>query len=82
MYKLNEGQKNEDKYLIPLVLALCIGLWVFTGTLEHVIIDIYERIGAGFSMLLTALGILLLSAGTGIGIIYWVRRRARWKERN
>jgi hypothetical protein len=72
-----ESRNLKDKYVIPLVLALYIGLWVFTGTLERAGIAMWGRVNAGFSMFSTPLGTLLLSAGAGIGIIYCVRRRAK-----
>jgi len=67
----------KDKILIPIVLALYIGLWIFTGTATRVAIGMWERINAGFSMLSTPLAIFVLLSATGKGIIYWVRRRAK-----
>jgi len=69
--------KVKDKTLIPIALALYIGLLLFTGTATRVAIGMRERINAGFSMLSTPLGIFVLLSATGTGIIYWVRRRAK-----
>lgn len=69
--------KVKDRILIPIVLAAYIRLWIFTGTAMRVAIAMWERLNMAVSMFTTPLGIFLLLSATGIGIIYWLRRRAK-----
>jgi len=66
--------KVKDRILIPIVLALYIGLWILTGTAMRVAIAMWKRLNMAVSMFTTPLGIFLLLSATGIGIIYCVRR--------
>ena len=53
----------KDKTIIVPVLALYLGLWVFTGTATSSAIAILEKVNSSISMLSTPLGIFLLLAG-------------------
>jgi len=60
-----------DKIVIPIVLAFYVGLWIFTGTATRMVIDMWQRLNAGFSVFSTPFGIVLLIAG-GISIVVMV----------
>ena len=67
----------KDKVLIPIVLALYIGLLIFTGTATRMVIDMWQTLNAGFSIFSTPFGIVLLIAG-GISIaVMWIKERRR-----
>ena len=69
-----------DKIVIPIVLALYVGLWIFTGTATSVVIDAWQRIQMNLLLLTTPLGILLLIAGATIIAVMVIKERRRAKQ--
>lgn len=69
-----------DKIVIPIVLALYIGLWIFTGTATSVVIDTWQKFQANLLLLTTPLGILLLIAGATTIAVMVIKERRRAKQ--
>jgi len=70
----------KDKVLIPIVLALYVGLWIFTGTATRLVIDVWQRIQMNLLLLTTPLGILLLLAGATIIAVMVIKERRKAKQ--
>lgn len=70
----------KDKVLIPIVLALYIGLWIFTGTATRLVIDAWQRIQMNLLFLTKPLGILLLIAGATTITVMVIKERRRAKQ--
>ncbi len=65
----------KDRILIPIVLALYIGVLIFTGTLESAVIDAWPNL----LLLTTPLGILLVIAGATTIAVMVIKERRRAK---
>ena len=72
--------KVKDRVLIPLVLAVYIGVWIFTGTATRLVIDAWQRIQMNLLLLTTPLGILLLIAGATTIAVMVIKERRRAKQ--
>jgi len=70
----------KDRILIPIVLALYIGVWIFTDTATRLVIDVWQRIQTNLLLLTTPLGILLLLAGATIIVVMVIKERRRAKQ--
>ena len=70
----------KDKVLIRIVLALYVGLWIFTGTATRVVIDAWQGLQANLLLLTTPLGILLLIAGATTIAVMVIKERRRTKQ--
>jgi len=70
----------KDKVLIPIVLALYVGLWIFTGTATSVVIDAWQGIQMNLLLLTTPLGILLLISGATTIAVMVIKERRRAKQ--
>jgi len=70
----------KDRILIPIVLALYIGVWIFTGTATRLVIDAWQKIQMNSLLLTTPLGILLLIAGATTIAVMVIKERRRAKQ--
>jgi len=70
----------KDKVLIPIVLALYIGVWIFTGTATRLVIDAWQGIQMNLLLLTTPVGILLLIAGATIIAVMVIKERRRAEQ--
>jgi len=70
----------KEKVLIPIVLALYVGLWIFTGTATRVVIDAWQGLQANLLLLTTPLGILLLIAGATTIAVMVIKERGRAEQ--
>ena len=70
----------KDRILIPIVLALYIGVWIFTGTATGVVIDAWQGIQMNLLLLTTPLGILLLISGATTIAVMVIKERRRAKQ--
>jgi len=69
-----------DKIVIPIVLGLYVGLWIFTGTATRVVIQAWRGLQANLLLLTTPLGILLLIAGATVIAVMVIKERRRAKQ--
>ena len=72
---MNGRKEMKDKILIPLVLAFYIGVLAFIGAITSLAETMWTQTNTVASTLNSPYGIFYLSAGTGIALIYWLRRR-------
>jgi len=70
----------KDKILIPIVLSLYIGLWIFTGTATRLVIDAWQGLQMNLLLLTAPLGILLLLAGATTIAVMVIKERRRAKQ--
>lgn len=72
--------KVKNRILIPIVLALYIGVWIFTGTATRLVIDAWQGIQMNLLLLTTPLGILFLIAGATTIAVMVIKERRRAKQ--
>jgi len=72
--------KVKDRILIPIVLALYVGLLIFTGTAARLVIDAWQGLQANLLLLTTPLGILLLLVGATTIAVMVIKERRRAKQ--
>jgi uncharacterized membrane protein YgdD (TMEM256/DUF423 family) len=77
---LKKIEMIPDKIVIPIVLAVSIGLWIFTGTATRLVIDAWQGIQMNLLFLTTPLGILLLIAGATTIAVMVIKERRRAKQ--